>query len=70
MNAHWSIRIERLLTQLRVGVHADELAPQPVWVTLVLRGFSPACPAMLDECIGIDVAYRLNAVANDIPRGG
>ena len=51
MNATWSVRIERLLTQLRVGVYDDELLPQPVWVTLRLRGVAAAAPASLGECI-------------------
>jgi len=51
VNTTWSVRIERLRTRLRVGVDADELAPQPVWVTLRLRGVAAACPVTLDECI-------------------
>ena len=51
MNTTWSIRIDKLPTQLRVGVDPGELAPQPVWVTLRLRGVAAACPASLSECI-------------------
>jgi dihydroneopterin aldolase len=51
MNTTWSVRIERLRTTLRVGVHADELLPQPVWVTLRLRGVAAACPTALGDCI-------------------
>jgi dihydroneopterin aldolase len=51
VNTTWSVRIERLRTQLRVGVEAGELVPQPVWVTLRLRGVSAACPTDLGECI-------------------
>lgn len=58
MNTTWSVRIERLLTQLRVGVHADELSAQPVWVTLQLDGIAPASPATLGECIDYEPLCR------------
>jgi 7,8-dihydroneopterin aldolase/epimerase/oxygenase len=51
VNTTWSIRIEKLPTQLRVGVDPGELAPQPVWVTLRLRGAAAACPSFPSECI-------------------
>jgi dihydroneopterin aldolase len=51
VNGTWSVRIDRLPTQLRVGIDPDELAPQPVWVTLRLRGVAAACPASLRQCI-------------------
>ena len=51
MNGTWSVRIDRLPTQLRVGIDPDEQAPQPVWVTLRLRGVAAACPASLRQCI-------------------
>lgn len=63
MNTTWSVRIERLLTQLRVGVYPDELPPQPVWVTLRLRGIAPACPATLGECIDYEPLCRWIAEA-------
>lgn len=58
MTATWSVRIERLLTQLRVGVYPDERDAQPVWVTLRLRGLASACPASLDECIDYEPLCR------------
>lgn len=67
MNTTWSVRIERLRTQLRVGVDADEqLLPQPVWVTLHLRGMSAACPADLSDCI--DYAPLCRFITNEWPR--
>lgn len=66
MNATWSVRIERLHTQLRVGVEADELALQPVWVTLRLRGSAAACPAALGECI--DYAPLCEWITEEWPR--
>lgn len=66
MNTTWSVRIERLLTQLRVGVHADELSAQPVWVTLQLQGVAPACPTTLGECIDYEPLCRW--IADEWPR--
>lgn len=58
MNTTWLVRIERLLTQLRVGVYPDELEAQPVWVTLRLRGVAPASPSQLGECIDYEPLCR------------
>ncbi len=58
MNTTWSVRIERLCTQLRVGIYADELEPQPVWVDLVLHGTAAACPAALGECLDYEPLCR------------
>lgn len=58
MNTTWSVRVERLCTQLRVGVHDHEFEPQPVWVTLRLRGVSRACPTSLGECIDYEPLCR------------
>jgi dihydroneopterin aldolase len=66
VTATWSVRIERLLTQLRVGVYPDESDPQPVWVTLRLRGLASACPATLDECIDYEPLCRW--IAEEWPR--
>lgn len=66
MNAGWTIRIERLPIQLRVGVHGDELDPQPVSVTLRLRGAAAACPASLAECI--DYAPLCRWISEQWPR--
>lgn len=58
MNAAWSVSIERLSTQLRVGIYADEREPQPVWVTLRLRGVVAATPMALDECLDYEPLCR------------
>ena len=65
MNATWTVRIERLQTRLRVGVDADEGVPQPVTVTLRLRGVAAACPASLGECI--DYAPLCRWIAEEWP---
>lgn len=66
MNATWCVNIERLRTQLRVGVESDELAPQPVSVTLRLRGVSAAHPTTLGECI--DYAPLCRFITEQWPR--
>jgi dihydroneopterin aldolase len=58
VNTTWSVRIERLRTQLRVGIYPDELEPQPVRVTLLLHGVSAACPTTLGECIDYEPLCR------------
>lgn len=50
MNATWTVRIERLETQLPVGIYAHEQASQPVWVSLTATGEASAIPSSLDEC--------------------
>jgi dihydroneopterin aldolase len=66
VNTTWSVRIERLRTQLRVGVDADEFLPQSVWVTLCLRGVAAACPTRLSECI--DYAPLCRWITDEWPR--
>jgi dihydroneopterin aldolase len=58
VNTTWAVRIERLRTRLCVGVHADELAPQPVWVTVRLRGVATASPTALSECMDYEPLCR------------
>jgi dihydroneopterin aldolase len=58
MNATWSVRVEELRTELRVGLDVDERAPQAVWVTLHLRGVSAAAPTLLSECIDYAPLHR------------
>lgn len=51
MNAGWTVRIERLPIRLAVGVHAHERLPQPLWVSLRLRGRAAALPDELAQCL-------------------
>ena len=55
MNNHalgsWSVRIERLPIDLAVGVHAHEHLPQPVQVSLVIKGRTAAKPGVLSDCL-------------------
>ena len=50
MNAIWTIRIERLQIHLPVGVYADEMEPQPLWVSLAASGEASASPGSLAQC--------------------
>lgn len=50
MNAIWTIKIERMEIHLPVGIYADELAAQPLWVSLTASGAASASPDSLDEC--------------------
>ena len=50
MNAAWTVKVERLEIRLPVGIHADEVEPQPVWVSLTATGQAPASPRSLGDC--------------------
>ncbi len=58
MNGAWTIRIERLQISLAVGVHAHERAPQPVRVSLAIKGRAAARPANLGECVDYEPLLR------------
>lgn len=51
MKAPWTVRIERLPTELAVGVHAHEQALQPVQVSVVIKGRAAAHPDGLGDCL-------------------
>lgn len=50
MNTAWTIKIERMEIHLAVGIYADELEPQPLWVSLTASGAASASPRSLDQC--------------------
>lgn len=50
MNTTWTIKIERMEIHLAVGIYADELEPQPLWVSLTASGAASASPRSLDQC--------------------
>jgi dihydroneopterin aldolase len=58
VNTSWTIRVERLEIRLPVGVHADELQPQPVWVSLTATGLAPASPQALTDCFDYEPLCR------------
>jgi 7,8-dihydroneopterin aldolase/epimerase/oxygenase len=66
VNASWTIRVERLEVRLPVGIHADELGPQPLWVSLAATGTAPASPQVLDHCFDYEPLCRW--LTQDWPR--
>ena len=58
MNTSWTIRVERLKIRLPVGIHGDELEPQPLWVSLAATGSAPASPQALEQCFDYEPLYR------------
>lgn len=44
--------------RLPVGIHADEVEPQPVWVSLAATGMAPASPGSLDQCFDYEPLCR------------
>lgn len=58
MNATWTVRIERLETQLPVGIYAHEQDAQPVWVSLTATGEASAAPSSLGECFDYEPLCR------------
>jgi dihydroneopterin aldolase len=58
VNTSWTVRVERLEIQLPVGIYADEVEPQPVWVSLTATGMAPASPNSLDQCFDYEPLCR------------
>ncbi len=58
MNATWTVRIDRLATQLPVGIYANEQDAQPVWVSLTATGEASAAPHALGECFDYEPLCR------------
>ncbi|MDQ7746648.1 dihydroneopterin aldolase [Hydrogenophaga pseudoflava] len=58
MNATWTVRIERLATQLPVGIYEHERDAQPVWVSLTATGEAAAAPGALQECFDYEPLCR------------
>lgn len=58
MNATWTVRIERLQTQLPVGIYGHEQDAQPVWVSLTATGEASAVPHSLDDCFDYEPLCR------------
>lgn len=58
MNATWTVRIERLATQLPVGIYDHEQDAQPVWVSLTATGEASAAPGSLGDCFDYEPLCR------------
>lgn len=50
MSATWSIKVDRMEIRLPVGIYADELLPQPLWVSLTASGSASASPQAIGQC--------------------
>lgn len=66
MDSIWTVTIDRLETLLAVGIYDDEQQPQPVWVSVTLRGLAPAVPVSLNDCIDYEPLCRW--LATEWPR--
>lgn len=51
MNATWTVKVERMAIHLPVGIYDDEVAPQPLWVSVTASGLASATPTSLDQCL-------------------
>ncbi len=58
VKAEWTVRIERMEIALAVGIYADELAPQKVWVSLAATGRADAAPQHIGQCIDYEPLCR------------
>ena len=63
----WTVRVESLQTQLRVGVYEHEREPQPVLVSLRLSGLTETFPSTLAQCFDYEPICRW--VLDDWPQG-
>ena len=45
----WTVRVQNLVTRLRVGVYHHEHEHQPVIVSLTMRGLSESMPTTLEQ---------------------
>ena len=56
--ATWSVRIDRLEILLPVGIHADDLELQPLWVSLLATAHAPARPVGIEQCVDYAPLYH------------
>ena len=57
-SATWSVRIDRLEIVLPVGIHEDEQAPQPLWVSLLATARAAASPVNIGQCVDYAPLYH------------
>jgi dihydroneopterin aldolase len=58
MNASWTVRVDRMEVSLPVGIYADEVAPQPLWVSITATGMASATPGVLGDCFDYEPLYH------------
>ena len=51
METQWTVRIDRLETQLKVGIYEHEKVFQPILVSLKASGRADASPNHIEQCI-------------------
>jgi len=51
VNSTWTIKIDRMEIRLPVGIYADELEPQTVWVSVTATGAAKASPQSIEHCL-------------------
>ena len=61
----WTVRVQNLMTRLRVGVYPHEHEHQPIIVSLTLRGLSESMPTTLEQCFDYEPICRW--VTNEWP---
>lgn len=58
MRAKWTVRVEKLQTRLRVGVHDHERHTQPILLSLKISGLADAAPTAQDDCFDCEPICR------------
>ena len=64
----WTVRVQNLVTKLRVGVYHHEHEHQPVIVNLTMRGLAESMPTTLEQCFDYEPICRW--VTNEWPETG
>ena len=58
LRSKWTVRVQSLQTQLRVGIYAHEREPQPILVSLRISGLAETSPATLAQCFDYEPICR------------
>ena len=54
----WTIKVQQLQTQLRVGIYPHEEVLQPIVVNITIQGLADTRPASIDHCIDYESICR------------
>ena len=58
LRSKWTVRVQSLQTQLRVGIYAHEREPQPILVSLRISGLAETSPSALAQCFDYEPICR------------
>ena len=58
LRSKWTIRVEELRTNLRVGIYDHELNAQPILLSLRISGLAETSPTSLAECFDYEPICR------------